>query len=198
MAESNLPATSQPELFRAEELPAGHELLTIEQDERAGRSTGERLARNRERYMAIVRCLAEGIGIRATARAFKVSPHTIFAIRDREAAAIATEKQELSRLMGRFVRMGVERLNEELDDIPIGQLSVSLGIVSDKKALLDGDPTVRVEERIEVALSPADLRGMLERIKRADPAGQVIDVAPAAEALPPAPVDEQSIDSGPS
>lgn len=176
--DSNLPAESQPELFDPAALPLGHELLTLAQDERAGKFTGELIARNRVRYAAIVRCLAEGIGIRATSRAFGVSTNTVSAIREREAGAIETEKKELSTLMGRFVRMSVERLIEEVDAIPIGQLSVSAGIISDKKALLDGDPTIRIEERIEVALSPGDLRAMLATMR----AKRAIDVAATVSA----------------
>jgi hypothetical protein len=186
--DSNLPAKTeqQPELFDESALPIGHELLTIEKDEKRGRFTGEIVARNRERYAAIVRALAEGFGIRQIARAFHVSCNTIFAIRDREGHAIETEKKQLAGLMGRFVRMSVERLIEEHDQIPVGQLPVALGIVQDKRALLEGDPTVRVDERIEVAISASDLAGMLERMKRA----QVIDVSPAA--LPEPTSDSQS------
>lgn len=192
MAESNLSSTTQEELFRPADLPAGHQLLTLDEDERSGRHTGERIARDRKLYQAIVRCLAEGVGIRATARAFGVATETVAGIRDREPALFAREKKELSQRMGHFVRMGVERLIEEVDQIPIGQLSVSVGVISDKKALLDGDPTVRVEERIEVALSPGDLRAMLENMKRAQP--PVIDVEPAK----PAVTDIGSTDSKPS
>jgi hypothetical protein len=161
---SQLPA-EQPELFDPAAIPKGHELLTIDKDERAGKFTGERIARNREKYLGIVRALAEGMGIRRTARAYGVSTNTVAAIREREPSLIETEKKDLSRLMGRFVTMATERLIEEHDQIPIGQLSVSLGIVQDKKALLDGDPTIRIEERIEVALSPGDVRSMLARLK---------------------------------
>ncbi len=188
MSQSNLPAVTQEELFSAEALPAGHELLTIDRDEQRGKFSGEVVARNRERYRSIVGALAEGIGIRQIARAYHVSPNTVFGIRDREASMIETEKKQLAGLMGRFVRMSVERLIEEHDNIPIGQLAVSTGIIQDKRSALEGDPTIRVEVTHEVAVSPADLGAMLERMKRAQPA--VIEVA-AAEAAS----DIQSEDS---
>jgi hypothetical protein len=188
---SNLPSTVQDDLFDASQLPLGHELLTLEEDARSGRSTGERLAKDRARYEGIVRCLAEGIGIRRTARAFHASTQTVMAIRDKEGVSIETQKKELSKLMGHFVRISVERLIEEHEEIPIGQLSVSAGIIQDKKTLLDGDATVRVEERIEVALTPADLRGMLERLK----GGRVIDVP--AETAKVASLDSESTVSPP-
>lgn len=139
------PEQQQP-LFDESQLPLGSELLLIEQNVKMGRYTGERIARDRARYAAIIRGLAEGFGVRQLARAFGVAPRTIDAIRRREGLAISTEKKEVSDLMGLFVRLGTERLVDEVNDIPIGQLSVSVGIVSDKKALLDGDPTVRIAD----------------------------------------------------
>jgi hypothetical protein len=189
MSDSNLPAVVQPDLLTPDLMPAGHELLTIDEDERRGRFTGERIAKNRQLYQAIVKCLAEGIGIRHTARAFRVSPNTLMAIRQREGIAIETEKKELSAKMGLFVKMSVERLIEEIDCIPIGQLSVSAGIIADKKALIDGDPTVRIEEKREIAVTPSDLRQMLENMKRAQP---VIDVEAATEPQKERPSDVES------
>lgn len=166
---SNLPAENQQEFWDESRMPIGHELLTIEQRAKSGRYTGERIARDQARYRGIVRCLSEGLGIRQTARAFHVSTHTVQAIRDREGLAIATEKKELSHLMGRFVRLSVERLIEELDAIPIGQLSVSVGIIQDKKALLDGDPTSIIDHRSadESVVSEDQVRDYLDRMKRA-------------------------------
>jgi hypothetical protein len=46
--ESNIPNALQVDLFDESMLPAGRELLSLDQDEKRGRSTGERLARNRE------------------------------------------------------------------------------------------------------------------------------------------------------
>lgn len=166
---SNLPSVVQEELFDPSALPAGHELLSVDEREKNGKSTGERIAKDRKKYMAIVRCLAEGIGIRQTARAFGVSSMTVMAIRDREGLAIGTEKKELSAKMAQFVRLGVERLIEEVENIPIGQLSVSVGIIQDKKALLDGDPTAIIDHRSadEATVSADQVRDYLDRMKRA-------------------------------
>lgn len=163
---SNLPAEKQEELFDAAALPLGHELLKLEERARNPEFTGERVAKDRERYEGIVRALAEGLGTRAIARAFRVSPHVVSAIRSREAQLVATEKKEVSRKMGDFVRMGVERLVEEIDTIPIGQLSVSVGIIADKKALLDGDPTMRVESGLSrSAVTVEELRRVLAEVR---------------------------------
>lgn len=146
-SESLMPAVEQEELFDAEALPAGLELLSIDADERRGRFTAERVCRNRERYEAIVTGLAEGLGVRQLCRAFRVSPHTVQTIRERESSRIATEKQEFSLRLGRVARLALERIEEEIEggDMSGKDLSVCLGIVLDKKALLDGEPTARVE-----------------------------------------------------
>ena len=194
---SNLPAATQVELWDESKLPAGRELLSLDQDERSGRFTGEIVARNRERYAAIVRCLAEGVGIRATARAFGASTGTIQAIRDREGLAIGTEKKELSTKLGHFARMASERLIEELDEIPIGQLPVAMGIALDKKAALDGEASAIVEHRSTREPDPEDIRRYLEGLRSARPdpaqlASTLVsgDEPPAQEPAPEAPKEE--------
>lgn len=144
---SNLPTVQQEELFDASELPLGLELLHIDDNERRGVFTGERIARDKARYQAIVQALAEGLGIRQIARAFKVSPHTISAIREREVELIATEKQGLIRLAGRACRLSLERYVEALEknEISPGQIPVGFGIIMDKKLLLEGEATSRIE-----------------------------------------------------
>ncbi|MCF7762783.1 MAG: hypothetical protein K9N62_03835 [Verrucomicrobia bacterium] len=184
--DSNLPNSKQDELFDEGCFPLGHELLTIEKRAaEPGKFTGERIARDRARYDAIIRALGEGMGIRHIARAFRISTHTVQAIRDREGLAIATQKKEVASLMGRFIRTGVERLCDELDTIPIGQLSVSIGIISDKKALLEGDPTEIVEHRSGEPATPDAVRDWFENMKRAKA------VEAEDQALPP-PSDSQS------
>lgn len=194
---SNLPDTYQMPLFVERHLPAGRELLSLDDDERRGKFTGEIVARNRERYAAIVRCLAEGIGIRATARAYGCSTHTVQAIRDRERLAIASEKKELSATLGHFARMAGERLVEELDRIPIGQLPVAMGIAVDKKAALDGEASAIVEHRSRREPDPEDIRAYLETLRSAVPksaelVSQVVsdDAPPAQLPAPEAPPEE--------
>lgn len=114
----------------------------VERLEAKGEFTGERLhARDPDRYRAIVAALAEGIGTRAIARAYKVSPHTVRAIRAREAGPIATDKKGISDRLRQFARMASDRLVEEIDDIPVDKLPLAAGIIIDKMQLLDGEAT---------------------------------------------------------
>lgn len=114
----------------------------VERLEAKGEFTGERLhARDPDRYRAIVAALAEGIGIRAIARAYRVSVNTVRAIRFRESGPIDTDKKEISTRLRQFARMASDRLVEEIDEIPIDKLPLATAIVIDKVQLLDGEAT---------------------------------------------------------
>lgn len=130
-----------------------------------GDFTGERLFRFKPHlYQAIVIGLAEGLGIRQLSRAFKVSPNTVMAVRDREHSAIETEKIKISTTLRRFVQVAAERLLEEVNEIDIDKLGVPLGIAVDKLQLLDGQPTQRVETTKQPGI--ADFNQMLQQLPR--------------------------------
>jgi hypothetical protein len=76
-----------------------------------------------------------------------VSHHTVKAIREREPELVATEKRRLSATLGHAARLCAESLIDDLQDgkVPANVKSISLGILLDKKAMLDGEPTLRVE-----------------------------------------------------
>jgi transposase len=121
---------------------------------------------------------------RSVAAAFGVSRNTVSALvaEWEKLGKVEPLKQRLSRKLGLVVDLASDTIIERLRDgkIPDNVLPILFGIAFDKKSLLDGDPTVRVEERVELALSPTDLRAMLESMKRAkSPDNKVIDLAPA-------------------
>lgn len=156
----------QEELFNAEELPVGRELLSLDEDERRGNFSGKIISRNREKYGRIVAALAEGLGIRQISRAFGVSPHTVQGIREREGDSIATVKEELGRRFTRISRVAAERIEEELDrnpNIPLRELSVCLGIIEDKRALVSGAPTaITGHIHVDANAVAAELKAQLE------------------------------------
>jgi hypothetical protein len=121
---------------------------------------------------------------------------TIQAIRDREGLAIGTEKKELSTKLGHFARMAGERLIEELDNIPIGQLPVAMGIALDKKAQLDGEASAIVEHRTRREPDPEDIRAYLAGLRSATPKpeelGSTVGSGDGEPAQLPAPQDEGS------
>jgi len=138
-------------LFDESQLPAGRELLLPIEVQRH-QFSGERVARNQERYAAIVQALGEGLGVRQIARAFACSQHTIEGIRERSASAVATQKEQTGAKLRRLVRMTLERLEEclEKDLISPGQLPVTAGILIDKSLAWEGQATATVTHRHEI------------------------------------------------
>lgn len=132
------------------------DLTKLDQPAAAKRFTAESLQRNRAKRDAIIRALAEGQGLLRIARAFGVSHHTVAALRDSRPDLVAIEKEQLSRNLGRVMSVCLERFEEGVVDGKVhpGQLPVGFGILADKKALLDGEATIRVErvQRHEVSL----------------------------------------------
>jgi len=126
----------------------GRELLTLEEDRKSGKFTGERVARNQARYKAIVSALAEGLGTRQIARAFQVSPHVVALIREKEAQDIATLKEAFAVKAGRQVHLALERIEERLLDpnakLDLLHLSVVVEKLADKWLLLKGEATQRI------------------------------------------------------
>lgn len=131
----------------------GAELLTIEEDERKGKYSGKIIDQNRQKVRAICAALAEGIGVNRIAKAFSVSIHTVLALRDRHPELIAAEEKMLSAQISRVLKVGVDRYLQALVDgvIPAAQLPVGLGILFDKKQLLDGKPTTISSSQKQVA-----------------------------------------------
>lgn len=88
--------------------------------------------------------------------------------------ALAFKRRTAMRLAG-FIDKATERLNNEVDNIPIGQLMLSTAIGIDKlEKLVDPTPTVQV--KAELKISADELNKMLSM--NAD----IIDVTPKPEA----------------
>jgi hypothetical protein len=84
--------------------------------------------------------------------------------------ALAFKRRTALRLAG-FIDKATERLNNEVDNIPIGQLMLSTAIGIDKlEKLVDPTPTVQV--KAELKISAEDLNKMLSLNN------DIIDVTP--------------------
>ena len=158
--------SGQPSLFAEDEL----RLLTLDQPEMRRQYTAVSLARDTAKREAICRALAEGHGLLRIARAFGVSHHLVSALRDARPDLVAIEKKQLSGQIGRILKMSADRYEEALaaGAVPVGQIPVSFGIFSDKKASLDGDPSLVIEHRHTLqGGSVADFEAKLASMKRA-------------------------------
>lgn len=60
-------------------------------------------------------------------------------------------KRELSNLLGNFAMKGAQRLNDEIDTMPIGQVMMAVAIAVDKVRDLSDAPTVKVEARLKIS-----------------------------------------------
>ena len=137
-------------------------------------------SKNPERYRLIVSVIAEGLPIRWICQAFKVSHHSIQAIREREPKIIATEKRLLAGKHRFASRICVEKIIEALEHLEpkdlrdVQSLGVLNGILVEKMQLLDGEATSIVEKPKGPTLD--DIRRVYEALPGDEPA---IDVEAA-------------------
>jgi len=114
--------------------------------EKRGEFTAERLIERRPAiYRSIVEGYAQGLSVRQLCRAYRVSHHTVSAVVEREPNAIATYKEEFIASCRKFQRLSIDRLNDEVYEIPIQTVAVAFGIVSDKLSIAQGGATSRIE-----------------------------------------------------
>jgi hypothetical protein len=106
-----------------------------------GRFTAERVARTRPKtYRAIVRLLADpDAKIEHIAQRHRVSTHTVRAIRQREAVAIAERKQRLISIFGNVAEIAGERMEELAGKASLRDAGITAGIATDKLLALLGD-----------------------------------------------------------
>ena len=111
--------------------------------------TGERLPEElRER---IKQMLAEGASQRKIQAETGVSAHTVVGIRKSMPALDEKGwKKEVVEKLRSVVSRGASRLSDEIDDIPITAMPVSLGILIDKINVLNDQPTAVVEHRMRI------------------------------------------------
>ena len=155
--------------------------------------SGKIIERDKQLVEAILSAFAGGISQRRIAQAFKVSRNTVAALVDRATAAGKIEpiKKRLSGKLGRAIEAGIEQWIDAVEEgsISPSQIPVAVGIFSDKKALLDGEATSRIE-RVE---GPS-MDSVMEKLQRAKVALAVpADVDPAG---PGAAGDRPSTDNG--
>ena len=111
------------------------------------RFTAERVLRTRPKtYRTIVHLLADpGATVMHIAKRHRVSEHTVRAIREREAVAIAERKQRLISVFGNVAEMSAERMEELCGKATLRDAGVSAGIATDKMLALTGQlPGVQV------------------------------------------------------
>jgi hypothetical protein len=105
------------------------------------RFTAERVARTRPKtYRAIVRLLAEpDAKVEHIAQRQRVSTHTVRAIRQREAVAIAERKKSLAAMLANVAELGASRMEETIGKASLRDAAIGTGIAVDKMLALTGE-----------------------------------------------------------
>jgi hypothetical protein len=115
------------------------------------------LAKDEAKRDLMISALAEGRSVRTVAKAYGVSTNLVLAVKRKFAPQIETEKERLGLDCFDVARLAVERIRDEIDDMPKASLSIIAGVMIDKGQLLTGAPTARVRvERVDGVASVAD------------------------------------------
>ena len=149
------------------EYESSQERLPTNPNQRSSGNGIDPLVRNK-----IIDMLKQGAGVTHIQRQTGVNKHTIIAIRNAAQDAgmfpHGSWKKHTAETFSEIVSRGADRLLNEIDELPVGQLPVALAIMTDKVLTLQDAPTVVVEHRLKV--SHDDINAMLR--------GEVIDVTP--------------------
>lgn len=122
--------------------------------------------------------LKQGVPPAETAKMVAVNPDTVREMRNNMAdngqLDILAFKRRTAARLASFIDKSLQRLDNEVDDIPISQLMLPTAIALDKmEKLVDPSPTVQV--KAELKISADDINKLLGF------GGQVIDVNPPGE-----------------
>lgn len=131
------------------------------------RFTGSTVAKDGELVDAVLAAVVQGVPRETIARLARISPSSIAAIVERaeKSGQIGGWKERMSRILARATETAAAGLVDDIErgKLPAGQKPVAIGILVDKKLLLDGEATSRVEhvERVR----PEDIIAQLKRVK---------------------------------
>jgi len=99
--------------------------------------------------------LKEGKTCEETAKLAEVRKQTVVDIRkqmEQEGKMeLGSWKREVSSLLGEFALKGAKRLVDEIDTMPIGQVTMAVAIAVDKVSQLTDAPTVKIEARLKIS-----------------------------------------------
>jgi hypothetical protein len=124
------------------------------------RFTAERVLRTRPKtYRAIVLLLADpDAAVIHIAKRHRVSEHTVRAIREREAQAIAERKQRLMSIFANVAEISAERMEELARQASLRDAGTTAGIATDKLLALSGDSALTIRhEHLLHTITKADL-----------------------------------------
>jgi hypothetical protein len=163
-----------------------------------GKYTGERISG--AKYRAIVDLAAQGRQIDRIAREAKVTWRTAKAVVERESRQIAERKQELLEQSLRIARRAANRIEDNIEKLPVGQLIPAFGVAVDKIAVLTDPLTQTSQQHLHLYLQPRDVTGEFNSLlhKLQEKARALRDAEALSQAPPPALSDERTDTGQPS
>jgi hypothetical protein len=133
----------------------GQSQLQCAKSKPKGRCTGERISC--AKYRAIVDLAAQGRQIDRIAREAGVTWRTAKAVVERESRQIAERKQELLEQSLRIARRAANRIEDNIDKLPVGQLIPAYGVAVDKIAALSSDTLTQTQQHLHWHLQSNDI-----------------------------------------
>lgn len=133
-----------PYLFDDEEMPVCLPVLEAIR-QRKYEHTGQRLIEDEALAFRLVELLCLGWGVKKISREMCISAHTVRAAKQllRLQGKLAPYKERVRQLFEEIIEVGALKYLEGLEKgtVQSGQIPVGVGIFSDKRALLLGEPT---------------------------------------------------------
>lgn len=172
---ANLAEEKQPALFQVQDMPA---LPALVEAAKRFIHSGKVTCKDEERAQSIAQAYLECGRILTVARRFAISPNTVHAVLGvlESAGKLDDLKQRVSKSLGLLAEVSAERSIELVLEgkCPPNVLPIMMGVSLDKKALLDGEATHRVEA---VVSAPIGVQDVLDYLAQAGQPVPAIDVA---------------------
>jgi hypothetical protein len=167
----------------------GQSQIQRAQSKPKGKYTGERISG--AKYRAIVDLAAQGRQIDRIAREAGVTWRTAKAVVERESRQIAERKQELLEQSLRIARRAANRIEDNIDKLPVGQLIPAFGVAVDKIAALSSDNLP--QQNLHLHLQSVDIAGTFNSFLHSlhEKARALRDAEALSQAPPPALTDQR-------
>jgi hypothetical protein len=168
----------------------GQSQIQCAQSKPKGKYTGERISG--AKYRAIVDLAAQGRQIDRIAREAGVTWRTAKAVVERESRQIAERKRELLEQSLRIARRAANRIEDNIDKLPVGLLIPAFGVSVDKIAALSSDNLP--QQNLHLYLQPRDVAGEFNSLLHSlqEKARAIRDAEASSQSPPPALTDKST------
>jgi hypothetical protein len=151
---SHLPAVAEQLSLAGIQSEDGAELLTVDADKASNRCTASSLAAREGLRASILSAVAEGFGTRRVSAAFGVSREVVRALKRQAIGSGELDhvRKELAAEYFALAHAAVDRMRDEIEEMPRASLPIVAGVSTDKGQVLSGGVTSRVERKEGVSV----------------------------------------------